>query len=127
MRLLLSFVCSILLLAGCGEGEAAPAVEPTPPSGLPARLPEVLRSDLANRLDVDQSRINIIEFCSLTWPDGSLGVAEPGRAYTQALVEGWLAILAVAGDKYRFHGAGDRFVAADFVPGAAVLDSVRCP
>ena len=128
LRLLLSFVCSGFLLLGCGDDDgAALSVEPSAPAGLPSGLPPVLRADLANRLDIDVSGVRISEFCGVTWPDGSLGVVEPDRAYTQVLIDGWLAILQAGGNEYRFHGAGDRFIAADFVAGATVLDSTRCP
>jgi hypothetical protein len=35
---------------------------------------------------------------AVTWPDGSLGCPQPGRAYTQALVRGY-RIQIVAGDR----------------------------
>jgi hypothetical protein len=46
--------------------------------------------------------------------------------YTPALIQGWLVILEAGGAEYRYHGAADEFIAADFVGGARVLD-VRCP
>ncbi len=128
MRLLASLVLSAFVLIGCGDDDGAePALEASAPAGLAAGLPAALRTDLANRLDVDGSRVRIVEFCRVTWPDASLGVSEPGRVYTQVLIDGWLAILKAGGEDYRFHGAGDRFIAADFVSGATVLDSTRCP
>ena len=128
MRVLLGFVCSAFLLLGCGDDSRARlAAEPSAPAGLPSGLPSVLRADLANRLDVDVARVRITEFCGVTWPNGSLGVVEPDRAYTQVLIDGWLAILQAGAREYRFHGVGDRFIAADFVAGATVLESVRCP
>lgn len=128
MRLLLSFVCSAFLLLGCGDDDGVSLpIEPSAPAGLPSGLPAVLRADLANRLDIDVASVQITEFCGVTWPNASLGVVEPDRAYTQVLIDGWLAILRAGGKDYRFHGASDRFIAADFVAGATVLDSTRCP
>lgn len=106
-----------------GESEGTPTVSANATGE--AILLEV-QQDLADRLGVQPDEVSVLEYCEVTWPDGSLGVAEPGQVYTQALVEGWLAILAVDGEEYRYHGAGDRFIAADFVPDATVSDT-RCP
>jgi hypothetical protein len=41
------------------------------------------------------------------WSDGSMGCAEPGRIYTQALVPGWRIVLAVP-DRAAQHYHGSR-------------------
>ena len=41
-----------------------------------------------------------------TWNDGSLGCPEPGHFYTQALVEGWQAVVRAGTTLYDYRGAG---------------------
>jgi hypothetical protein len=124
-----ALVALAVLAFGCGDEEPAAPGIPTmtaQPGSLPAAdLLDVARADLARRLGVDVNDIGVVESCALTWPDGSIGVAEPGRVYTQALVPGWLAILEHDSQEYRYHGAGEEFTAADFVADAEVLQ-VRC-
>jgi hypothetical protein len=133
---LVSLVAAALaIFGGCGDdddGAAVPATTPTasitPDRARGPRVEDVQRTveDLAGRLNVATSTIDVVEQCGITWPDGSAGVREPGMVYTPVIVEGWLLILGRAGAEYRYHGAGDRFIAADFVAGA-VVDTVRCP
>jgi len=117
----------------CGDDDGpAPSPSVVPATGtagdgnIPSRVLERVADDLGLRLGVPGASVTVVEVCAVRWPDGSIGVAEPGMVYTPAIVDGWLAILEVAGREYRYHGAGERFVAADFVAGADV-DSVRCP
>ena len=41
-----------------------------------------------------------------TWTDGSLGCPTPGQMYTQALVEGWQAVIRAGSTVYDYRGAG---------------------
>ncbi|MFN0093200.1 MAG: hypothetical protein ACKVVT_00265 [Dehalococcoidia bacterium] len=84
-----------------------------------------LRDDLARRANAGLGDISIVSFQEVTWPSGCLGVTKPGDVCTQALVEGWLAILTAGGREYRYHGAGERFIAASFEPGARLAEPVR--
>jgi hypothetical protein len=65
-------------------------------------------ADLANRLDLHPSAIEVVSIADVTWSDGSIGCPQPGMAYTQALVPGSLIILAFEGTTYEYHGAGDQ-------------------
>lgn len=65
-------------------------------------------SDLADRLDVDPEQVKVVLAEDVTWPDGSLGCPEPGRFYTQALVDGRRIILQVGADRYHYHSGGGR-------------------
>ncbi|MGE5597105.1 MAG: hypothetical protein ACM3S1_13865 [Hyphomicrobiales bacterium] len=85
-----------------------------------------LREDLSGRVGADLPHISVSAFRLVTWPDGCIGVTEPGKVCSQALVDGWEATLTAGGQSYRYHGSGDphadsHFVAADFVPGAIVV------
>jgi hypothetical protein len=94
-----------------------------------ATLQDRLRADLAQRLGIDVAMVSVTAFQLVTWPDGCLGVDEPGKLCTQALVDGWLAKLTAQGKVYDYHGAGDpaadsEWVAASFLPGAIVSDGM---
>ncbi len=64
-------------------------------------------TDLANRLGIPGSDIEVVTEKIVTWRDGSLGCPKPGMMYTQALVEGTLIVLRAGGRDYSYHsGAG---------------------
>ena len=69
---------------------------------------DIALTDLAARLDVDPSEIEVVSVEEVTWPDGSLGCPKPGMSYTQALVDGQLIILAVDGREYEYHSGRGR-------------------
>lgn len=95
----------------------------------PAEMVDVqrkIREDLAGRLKVDVEKVSIVKFELVTWPDGCLGVHRPGVLCTQALVDGFLAVLTDgSGTGYRYHGAGQEFVAASFEQGATLQEPLR--
>ena len=65
-------------------------------------------ADLAERLDVDPSEIELVLQEDITWRDGSLGCPQPGMRYTQALVDGYRIVLRHGDTEYRYHGGGRR-------------------
>lgn len=65
-------------------------------------------ADLASRLDVAPRDIELVSFEEVTWRDGSLGCPQPGRAYTQALVEGTRTVLRAQGQEWDYHSGGTR-------------------
>ncbi|HKS91639.1 MAG TPA: hypothetical protein VJQ83_06900 [Tepidiformaceae bacterium] len=89
-------------------------------------LQQGMREDLAERLHIPDSRVSVLAYIPVQWPDACLGIEESGQICAQAITPGFDAILlAPAGngqpDKlYTYRGAGNRFVAADFVPGATI-------
>ena len=86
----------VLLAAACSD--LSPEIDPV-------AQPAV--TDLAVRLGVEESAINVVSVDEVTWSDGSLGCPEPGMMYTQALEHGLLIVLEVDGTKFEFHsGAG---------------------
>jgi hypothetical protein len=66
---------------------------------------EAAIADAAERFGVDPATIAVARSLGVTWSDGSLGCPEEGMMYTQALVEGYLITLEVAGARYDYHGA----------------------
>lgn len=82
-----------------------PTTTPTPPSGSPTDIASV---DLAARLGISVDEIEVVSVEEVTWPDGSLGCPEPGRMYTQALVNGSRILLRATGIVHEYHsGRGD--------------------
>ncbi len=62
--------------------------------------------DLAAKLGIDASNINVAECGVAMWRDASLGMPEPGRMYAQVLTEGFCVVLEAAGKKYEYHFGG---------------------
>ncbi len=78
-----------------------------PPDDSAAKLVDDAVADLAARLKVSADSIEVLRAEKVTWPDGSLGCPQPGRAYTQATVEGYRVILKHDGRAYLYHAGGD--------------------
>lgn len=125
MRRLTAILTATLLgaavLAGCGEDGDTAALpadqasqtqesEPTetPQEDAVSAEQEQAIADLADRLGVDASEIEVVSVEDVTWPDGSLGCPEPGKMYTQAMVDGQRIVLAHNGEEHTYHAGGDR-------------------
>ena len=126
---------ALALLTACGAGdeEARPTTPPTTAASAPAPVetepeesegdtgssaelpadlrgrPEVARAiaDAASRQDVPEARVVVAAWTPVTWNDGSLGCPQPGRSYTQALVDGWLLLLRVDTALLAYHAGPD--------------------
>lgn len=103
------------LLAGCGgDDTATDPQEETVPTSTPAvpgaDSPDVRRAvaDLADTLDLAAEDVSVVDVEEVTWRDGSLGCAEKGMSYTQAMVDGQRIVLEVGGTRYEYHSAADR-------------------
>ena len=72
--------------------------------------PDVLKAqeDLAQRLGIATSDIQVIRVEEVDWPDGSLGCPQPDMMYRQVLVNGVFIQLSVAGQTYNYHAGGGR-------------------
>ena len=110
---------SMMALAACAPAAIQPARLPTTPSRSPGSptpasqpgsvtaLVEQAVADLASRLNVPASQIEVVSSEAVIWPDGSLGCPQPGMAYIQILLKGH-RIRLKAGDRlYEYHG-GER-------------------
>jgi hypothetical protein len=112
-RRLLVAVLLLGLLLGCGTGpsdqaEEAPVESPSDsPSSTPSNGPvDAAVADLAAHLGVDPETVEVVDVEEVTWRDGSLGCAEPGMAYTQALVDGSRITLRAGGVEHEYHQGG---------------------
>ena len=65
-------------------------------------------SDLAMRLSIDRSAIEVVSAQSVVWPDRSLGCPQPGLAYLQVQADGYRIELRVTGKVYSYHGGEGR-------------------
>jgi hypothetical protein len=95
----------------------APAVTPSPPDTRPEggasvqSLIDQAVADLAKRLSVTPSEIEVVSSEEVIWNDGSLGCPEPGMAYIQILIEGHRIILKHGDKTYDYHaGPGSVFL-----------------
>ena len=83
-----------------------PIASPGSPVELPAVILDPLLADVAQRSGVPREQLVIVSATSTTWSDGSLGCPAPGQMYTQALVEGWQAVVRAGAKVYDYRGAG---------------------
>ena len=100
-------------------GATVPDRSDRDPSNLPERVPtdddgttvtgevppELLQpvvADAASRAGVDASAVEVITAQEMMWPDGSLGCAEPGGIYTQAVVPGFWVVVEAGGNAYDY-------------------------
>ncbi len=65
-------------------------------------------ADLASRLGVQTSSIQVASATLVTWPNSAMGCPAPDMQYLQALQDGSLIELAHDGTFYRYHSGGDR-------------------
>ena len=87
-------------------GVSLPVGSPGAPITLPAVVLDLVLTDAAARSGVPREQLVVVTAESRTWNDGSLGCPEPGHFYTQALVEGWQAVVRAGTTLYDYRGAG---------------------
>jgi len=79
--------------------------EPTPPGevgDLPAATGEAI-ADLAARLGIAQGDVSVVSVEAVQWPNGALGLPEPGMMYAQAVVPGHRIILQAGPRRFEYH------------------------
>jgi hypothetical protein len=97
------------------------------PQGTPvttAAIPKTVRravvADAAQHFNVAESAVVLVRAEQVTWSDGSLGCAEPGRMYTQNLVPGYLVVAKSAVGELAYHTDIHGLQARSCGPGRAV-------
>lgn len=110
-------------LGGAGTATSEPVAPPgetvtaTPPlaalSGGATPLDEIaIVAAIAATTGLTPKDIEIVRTEAVTWPDGCLGLAETGQVCSQALVEGWRAVVRLPdGTERRFRGGNARVIA----------------
>jgi len=75
----------------------------TPVSGNLKRLIDIVKQDLARRLEISLDEINVLRIEKAEWPDTSLGCAKPGLARRPVAIPGYRIILSTNGHDYVYH------------------------
>lgn len=131
-RLTIALACSAMLAAGTGcaqtpaeqagaqsaprkpvirehasTGVAAPSGPresgEAPPTG--DQLLSRMADDLAKRLGVGKTELQVLAMETIVWNDGALGCPQPDKAYTQATVPGLRVLFQHANKTYQYHGS----------------------
>jgi hypothetical protein len=76
-------------------------------SGELTKITEAASADLASRLGIDQSLIEVAVAEAVTWPDGRLGCPDFDLPYTLDPVDGYRVVLGHEGRLYHFHVGND--------------------
>lgn len=71
-------------------------------------LVEQAREDLAQRLNISNDQITLLEANTVVWPDASLGCPQPDMVYQQIPLEGVLILLKVGEHEYEYHSGGSQ-------------------
>lgn len=71
-------------------------------------LVEEAKEDLAGRLSIPVSNVDLLEARDVTWPDSSLGCPQPGMLYMEVLTPGYLIRLLANGREYEYHAGRNR-------------------
>ncbi len=85
------------------ETTTPPASTPatgTAPAGVSQERWDAILADLHGRGVTDTP--TLVSAASVTWDDGSLGCPEPGKSYTQALVQGQKIVVKAGGTTYDY-------------------------
>ena len=69
---------------------------------IPNQILEPILKEAAALASVSREQLMIVRAEPALWNDGSLGCAQPGNLYTQALVNGYWVIIKARGQEYDF-------------------------
>jgi hypothetical protein len=86
-----------------GANSSAPAQPRAPAGG--HDLMDRMGQDLAQRLGVRVSAIQVMSVQQVTWDDSSLGCPQPGKSYLQAQTPGVRVVLGYQNKPYQYHGS----------------------
>jgi hypothetical protein len=81
-------------------------VPPVSPSGQQPSQDEAValaKQQLASQLKIDIGDITVVSVESVNWPDTSLGLPQPDKAYAQVVVPGFKITLRAQGTDYVYH------------------------
>ena len=105
----------------------APAGQQVSITAIPREVRRAVVADAAKRFNVAESAVVLTRAEQVTWPDGSLGCPEPGRMYTQMLVEGFRVSARTAEGELIYHtdSRGNVANCASGKPQQRPIDSAR--
>jgi hypothetical protein len=73
-------------------------------------LIEKAKEDLAQRLSIPVTQINLVEATEVEWSDASLDCPQPGVDYIQVLTPGYRIALEAGGQAYEYHSNRDAYI-----------------
>ena len=103
--ILLSSACSLFPDQNSDPGEEIPPLSEDIDS-----LVMLAKLDLALKTGADIEKMDADSVEEFDFADASLGVPEPGVAYTQVITRGYIIILNAEGATYEYHASGERVV-----------------
>ena len=68
---------------------------------------EAALADLAGRIEIDPTAVEVLVSERVSWPDGRLGCPETARPYTLEQVEGFRVVLGYESRTYHYHAGSD--------------------
>lgn len=83
-----------------GGGKLDPGLSP---------MIDIAVTDLAERLGLAESDIEVTAAYLVAWPDASLGCPEPGMQYAQVVTDGAVIELTANDTAYKYHTGGSRY------------------
>ena len=100
------------ILASPAEGDATQMNQPLPTSSnsVSQSLIERAKEDLAQRLSISMTEINLVEVVEVEWSDSSLDCPQPGMEYLQVIIPGYRIQLESGGNIYEYHSNRDTYV-----------------
>ncbi len=93
---------------GTQAGPSTPLLTPEA-TDMPSTPPPVEKfvtlsiKDLANRLQIDTSKISLVRTENIIWPNAALGCPRPGKVYPPGRVPGYRVWLNAEGQEYLYH------------------------
>jgi hypothetical protein len=93
-----------------------PAATPTPtPTPEPSLATAKAAALLVHALGVPANSVSFESVKPMQWPNTAIGCPEPGRAYSDVIVPGWVIILRADSKLYEYHAdrEGDMVVTCD--------------
>jgi hypothetical protein len=91
-----------------GDTQMTPSL-PTPADPGLQSLIEKAKEDLAQRLAISVTQINLVEVAEVEWSDSSLGCPQAGMDYLQVITPGHLIRLEVNAQLYEYHSNRDTY------------------
>ncbi|MCK4827063.1 hypothetical protein KA005_65620 [bacterium] len=66
-------------------------------------MAELAKMDLATKLQIPPTSIEVLRVVQTEWPDASLGYPEPGMVYAQVITPGYVILLLAENKLYEYH------------------------
>ena len=109
MRLLIASLILISLVSGCTE-KSSDSINNNLSFPEYSYVVDLAKNDLAERLNIPLSQIQLIKQEKVDWPDTGLGYPEKGKMYAQVITPGFRIVLKAEGRLYEYHSDYERVV-----------------